>query len=147
MALFQTIHSIATGNGEWNYRRGIGLYLNKIEKNKNEYIFLEPAGYIPYFSGLKTIDEVGLVDKEIQNEIKKDKPNYWKNTVAKRKPKYLLSPEDLLNGKDSDFYRKYYRLNKAFKINDYLDSNNKILNKIYHMKPSGRDYNLYERID
>lgn len=147
MALFQTIHSIATGNGEWNYRRGIGLYLNKIEKNKNEYIFLEPAGYIPYFSGLKTIDEVGLVDKEIQNEIKKDKPNYWKNTVAKRKPKYLLSPEDLLSGKDSDFYRKYYRLNKAFKINDYLDSNNKILNKIYHMKPSGRDYNLYERID
>ncbi|MFN8363285.1 MAG: hypothetical protein U0T85_06700 [Cloacibacterium normanense] len=44
---------------------------------------LEPAGYIPYFSGLKAIDEVGLVDKEIQTEIKKDKANYWKNTVEK----------------------------------------------------------------
>ncbi len=28
---------------------------------------------MPYFSGLKTIDEVGLVDKQIQEEIKKIK--------------------------------------------------------------------------
>lgn len=34
MVVFQTIHSIATGNGEWNYRRQIGLYLDKIEKDK-----------------------------------------------------------------------------------------------------------------
>ena len=67
MAAFQTIHSIATGNGEWNYRRSIGLFLKDYEKDKNQYILLEPAGYIPYFSGLKAIDEVGLVDKEIQN--------------------------------------------------------------------------------
>jgi hypothetical protein len=46
---------------------------------------------VPYFSGLKTIDEVGLVDKQIQEEIKKDKTNYWINTVKNRKPKYLLS--------------------------------------------------------
>ena len=145
MAAFQTIHSIATGNGEWNYRRSIGLFLKDYEKDKNQYILLEPAGYIPYFSGLKAIDEVGLVDKEIQTEIKKDKANYWKNTVEKRKPKYLLAPKDLFEGKDGSFYQENYRLLKKFRIKNHLNSDNKILEKIYRLKPSGTDYNLYER--
>ena len=145
MAAFQTIHSIATGNGEWNYRRSIGLFLKDYEKDKNQYIFLEPAGYIPYFSGLKAIDEVGLVDKEIQAEIKKDKANYWKNTVEKRKPKYLLAPKDLFEGKDGSFYQENYQLLKEFRIKNHLNSDNKILEKIYRLKPSGTDYNLYER--
>ena len=145
MAAFQTIHSIATGNGEWNYRRSIGLFLKDYEKDKNQYILLEPAGYIPYFSGLKAIDEVGLVDKEIQTEIKKDKSNYWKNTVEKRKPKYLLAPKNLFEGKDGSFYQENYRLLKEFRIKNHLNSDNKIIEKIYRLKPSGTDYNLYER--
>ena len=145
MAAFQTIHSIATGNGEWNYRRSIGLFLKDYEKDKNQYILLEPAGYIPYFSGLKAIDEVGLVDKEIQSEIKKDKANYWKNTVEKRKPKYLLAPKDLFEGKDGSFYQENYQLLKEFRIKNHLNSDNKIIEKIYRLKPSGTDYNLYER--
>ena len=145
MAAFQTIHSIATGNGEWNYRRSIGLFLKDYEKDKNQYILLEPAGYIPYFSGLKAIDEVGLVDKEIQTEIKKDKANYWKNTVEKRKPKYLLAPKNLFEGNDGGFYQENYRLLKEFRIKNHLNSDNKILEKIYRLKPSGTDYNLYER--
>lgn len=145
MAAFQTVHSIATGNGEWNYRRSIGLFLKDYEKDKNQYILLEPAGYIPYFSGLKAIDEVGLVDKEIQAEIKKDKANYWKNTVEKRKSKYLLAPKNLFEGKDGSFYQENYRLLKEFRIKNHLNSDNKILEKIYRLKPSGTDYNLYER--
>ena len=145
MAAFQTVHSIATGNGEWNYRRSIGLFLKDYEKDKNQYILLEPAGYIPYFSSLKAIDEVGLVDKEIQTEIKKDKANYWKNTVEKRKPKYLLAPKNLFEGKDGSFYQENYRLLKEFRIKNHLNSDNKILEKIYRLKPSGTDYNLYER--
>ena len=145
MAAFQTVHSIATGNGEWNYRRSIGLFLKDYEKDKNQYILLEPAGYIPYFSGLKAIDEVGLVDKEIQTEIKKDKSNYWKNTVEKRKPKYLLAPKNLFEGKDGSFYQENYQLLKEFRIKNHLNSDNKILEKIYRLKPSGTDYNLYER--
>lgn len=145
MAAFQTVHSIATGNGEWNYRRSIGLFLKNYEKDKTQYILLEPAGYIPYFSGLKAIDEVGLVDVDIQKEIRTDKAHYWKNTVAKRKPKYLLSPKDLFTGEDAIFYRQHYRLLKAFRIKNHLHAENKIIEKIYHLKPSGTDYNLYER--
>ena len=146
MLLFQTIHSIATGNGEWNYRRHIGLFLNQYEKDKNQWILLEPAGFVPYFSGLKTIDEVGLVDKEIQQEIIKDKPNYWINTVKKRKPKYLLAYKDLFEGENANYYKKHYKLLKEFRINNHLNSDYIILEKIYKLKPSGTDYNLYERI-
>ncbi|MCU7613729.1 hypothetical protein N0B16_04695 [Chryseobacterium sp. GMJ5] len=146
MLAFQTVHSIATGNGEWNYRRSIGLFLDVYEKDKKQWILLEPAGYIPYFSGLKTIDEVGLVDKQIQTEIRKDKPHYWINTVKKRKPKYLLSYNNLFEDQDSAYYKDHYKLLKEFRIKDHLKSDNKILEKIYKLKPSGSDYNLYEKI-
>lgn len=145
MIAFQTVHSIATGNGEWNYRRHIGLYLDSIEKDKNQWIFLEPAGYVPYFSHLKTIDEVGLVDKKIQDEIKKDKSHYKINTIKNRKPKYLLSYKDLSQDENADYYKENYKLIKEFRIKDHLKSNNKILEKIYRLKPSGTDYNLYQR--
>ncbi|UZT98481.1 hypothetical protein ODZ84_02600 [Chryseobacterium fluminis] len=147
MLAFQTVHSIATGNGEWNYRRTIGLFLNQYEKDKKQWILLEPAGYVPYFSGLKTIDEVGLVDKEVQSEIKKDKKNYWVNTVKKRNPKYLLSYDDLFERTDAEYYKTHYKLLKEFRIKDHLKSDHKILQKIYVLKPSGTDYNLYERVD
>lgn len=146
MVAFQTIHSIATGNGEWNYRRSIGVFLNSYEKDKNQWILLEPAGYIPYFSGLKTIDEVGLVDKKIQDEIRKDKKHYWINTVKNRKPKYLLSYNDLFAGEDGEYYRTHYQLLKEYRIKDHLKSDNKLLEKIYKLKPSGTDYNLYIRV-
>lgn len=147
MLVFQTVHSIATGNGEWNYRRNIGLFLNTYEKDKNQWIFLEPAGYIPYFSGLKTIDEVGLVDKVVQREIQKDKANFWINTVKYRKPKYLLTYDDLYQRKDAEYFRMHYRLISEFRVKDHLKSDYQIIEKIYILKPSGSDYNLYERID
>lgn len=146
MLAFQTIHSIATGNGEWNYRRQIGLFLNEYEKDKNQWILLEPAGFVPYFSSLKTIDEVGLVDKQIQEEMIKDKTNYWVNTVKNRKPKYLLSYMDLFQNKNAEYYQTHYKLIKKYRIKNHLNSENPILEKIYKLKPSGTDYNLYERI-
>lgn len=145
MLAFQTVHSIATGNGEWNYRRNIGLFLHQHEKDKNQWMFLEPAGYVPYFSGLKTIDEVGLVDKEIQNEIRKDRANYKLNTVKKRKPKYILAYKDIFEGDNADYYRSHYKLIKEFRISEHLDHDNKWIERIYRLKPSGTDYNLYER--
>lgn len=145
MTAYQTVHSIATGNGEWNYRRSIGTFLNTHEKDKNQWIFLEPAGYVPYFSKLKTIDEVGLVDKGVQKEIAADSKNYRLNTVKNRKPKYILAYKDLFAGADAEYYQTHYRLLKEFRINDYLYNSNKLLEKIYRLKPSGTDYNLYER--
>lgn len=145
MLAFQTIHSIATGNGEWNYRRNIGLFLDQHEKDKNQWIFLEPAGFVPYFSGLKTIDEVGLVDKDLQNEILKDRKNYKINLIKDRKPKYILAYKNLFEGENSTYYQSNYQLIKEFRIKDNLSSEYPVLQKIYHLKPSGTDYNLYQK--
>ena len=146
MLAYQTIHSIATGNGEWNYRRHIGLFLDQHEKDKSQWIFLEPAGFVPYYSKLKTIDEVGLVDRGVQTEMIKDKKNYWFNTVKNRQPKYILAYRDIFEGENAQYYKTNYKLLKEFRINNHLNSDYWILDKIYHLKPSGRDYNLYERL-
>ena len=80
------------------------------------------------------------------SEIKKDKIHYRLNTAKKRKPKYLLSYSNLFDGKDSLYYKSHYKLLNEFRIENHLQSDNKILEKIYKLKPSGTDYNLYEKI-
>ena len=100
---------------------------------------------MPYFSGLRTIDEVGLMDKEVQEEIINNRENYKYNTIRKREPKYILSYTDLNEEPHADFYKEHYKLLKKFRIKEYLSSENKWLEKIYQLKPSGTDYNLYER--
>ena len=148
---YQAVHSIATGHGEWNHARKIGLYLDSIEPNKNNYIFLEPAGYIPYFSKLKVIDYVGLVDKRLTDEniVKNGQAVGFSNLINKAKPKYILEDhQPMFEGKlaDKSIYQEY-ELIKEFKIADVAKSENVILDKIYKFKPSGRDFYLYKRKD
>ncbi|MCB9202635.1 MAG: hypothetical protein H6604_06270 [Flavobacteriales bacterium] len=147
--MYQLVHSTATGNGEWNYRREIGLYLDKIEPDKSQKIFLEPAGYVPYFSKLKTVDQVGLVDRKHLNQIIKDRTCSDCNTFVEQKPKYILSLDKLNEIEHYKSCKNYnvvnnYKLIKSFRINDKINSDNKILDFIYHLKPSGRDYYLYQ---
>ena len=147
--LYQAVHSIATGHGEWNHARKIGLYLDSIEPNKDQYIFLEPAGYIPYFSKLKVIDYVGLVDKRLTEEkiVQNGIEVGFSNLINKAKPKYILEDySPMFQGKlaDQSIYDDY-ELIKEFKIMDVAQSDNPILDKIYKFKPSGRDFYLYKR--
>lgn len=147
--LYQAVHSIATGHGEWNHARKIGLYLDSIEPNKNKYIFLEPAGYIPYFSKLKVIDYVGLVDKRLTDEniVKNGIGVGFSNLINKAKPDYILEDNNpIFKGQlvDKKIYDEY-DLIKEFKIEDVAKSDNPILDKIYKFKPSGRNFYLYKR--
>lgn len=146
---YQAVHSIATGHGEWNHARKIGLYLDAIEPNKDKYIFLEPAGYIPYFSKLKVIDYVGLVDKRLteENIVKNGKEVGFSNLINKAKPDYILEDfKPMFKGElaDKSIFEDY-ELIKEFKIADVAKSDNPILDKIYKFKPSGRDFYLYKR--
>ena len=147
--VYQAVHSIATGHGEWNHARKIGLYLDSIEPNKNKYIFLEPAGYIPYFSKLKVIDYVGLVDKRLTDEniVENGKEVGFSNLINKAKPDYILEDfKPMFKGTlaDQSIYEDY-ELIKEFKIEDVAKSDHPILDKIYKFKPSGRDFYLYKR--
>jgi hypothetical protein len=56
---------------------------------------------------------VGLVDKKIQEEIKKDKAHYKLNTVKTDNPN-ILSYTDLFQSKDAATLQSYYILEKEF---------------------------------
>ncbi|MGM5629511.1 hypothetical protein O2K51_01315 [Apibacter raozihei] len=147
MASYQAVHSIATGHGEWNYNRKVGLYIDSIEPDKTKTIYLEPAGYIPYFSKLKAIDYVGLVDKRVSEEFKKGDPNVDQTILRKLKPDYILEDnKPMFKGRIDSAVSSQYKLIKEFHISSVSHSDNYILDKIYKLKPSGRDYYLYKRM-
>jgi len=148
LMLYQTVHSIATGNGEWNYNRKVGIYIDSIEPDKNKTIYLESAGYISYFSKLKVIDFVGLVDQRVTEEFKKDRKNVDENVLKDLKPDYILEFNNpMFQGRIDSVTESHYKLIKTFHISDVARSDNYILNKIYKLKPSGRDYYLYKKIN
>jgi hypothetical protein len=148
LVIYQTIHSIATGNGEWNYNRKVGIYIDSIEPDKNKTIYMESAGYLSYFSKLKVIDYVGLVDKRVTHEFEKDKNNVDENVLKNLKPDYILEfNHPMFKGKIDSAISGNYRLIKTFHISDVAKSDHYILNKIYKSKPSGKNYYLYKKID
>ena len=51
--------AINTGYQERVYYAEVGTRLGALASS-SDTLFLEPAGYIPFYSGLKTFDEVGL---------------------------------------------------------------------------------------
>ncbi|TDM00178.1 MAG: hypothetical protein C4K58_02775 [Flavobacteriaceae bacterium] len=150
---FQLFHSLSTGNGERNHRMKIGLYLDKLEPDKNQWIMLEPAGYIPYYSKLKVSDDIGLVDKRVTNEILKNKNHWYPRFLQTYKPKYVLTlfPIPKTNKAYLDFredqkdwFQKNYSLHKVFYAKEAVNSTQNIwLKKLYNLKPSARDYYLY----
>lgn len=150
---YQVIHSVTTGNGEHYHREKIGKYLDGIEADKSQWILLEPAGYIPYFSGLKVMDEVGLVDKRVLVEMIQSPENWYWELIRKYKPKYILPGDPIhLGGKNGRVdlleFNRQYELKKYFKAEDVIySSSNKYLQKLYRIKPSARDYYLYQRIE
>lgn len=62
VALF--IVALGDGASEYHHRRVVGLHLRAISE-PHDVLILEPAGYIPFFSGLITHDEVGLVSDDV----------------------------------------------------------------------------------
>ncbi len=145
---YQIIHSIATAKGEWGYSREIGLYIGKIEPDKTKTMYLEAAGYPSYFSGLTIIDYVGLVDKRVTEEFTINYKKVPQAILEKYKPDYILEFSNPMFKSISVVSKNEidkYTLIKEFKIKDNARSSNKILDFIYKLKPSGRDYYLYKR--
>lgn len=116
--------SLNDGYDENLYRASIGRYIYGLSSPEN-VLMLEPAGYIPYYANIKTIDEVGLVSREFTNyllEKSKDQSivGFWINHM----PDFLIQRKHILNFKDSlnnnfskeeiSWFKKNYCLNKHF---------------------------------
>ena len=116
--------SLNDGYDENLYRASIGKYIYGLSSPEN-VLMLEPAGYIPYYANIKTIDEVGLVSREFTNyllEKSKDQSivGFWINHM----PDFLIQRKHILNFTDSlnnnfskeeiSWFKKNYCLNKHF---------------------------------
>lgn len=77
-------------------RRKIGEWL-KERAELNDSVFLEPLGYIGYFSGLRTHDFPGMSSKESVEAIRKVGTN-WGDVIRELNPKWLvLRPHEIEN--------------------------------------------------
>jgi hypothetical protein len=131
----------------------IGRYLKENAKNEDR-VLLSEAGVIPYYSGLNTIDYLGLVShykKIYYNQYPQvevllaEKPrfvilSFWKNKNGTEQTR--MEVESLIL-KHPDFYKNYYAL-KDFKMN----KNDSFLNAIYYKYWPDADvifFRLYEK--
>ena len=120
--------SLNDGYDENLYRASIGKYIYGLSSPEN-VLMLEPAGYIPFYANIKTIDEVGLVSREFTNYLldkSKDQSivGFWVNHM----PDFLIQRNHILNFRDS--------LNKNFSKQEISwFKNNYCLNKHFYYEP------------
>ena len=89
LAAIQWTRSLAASTQDYHYRADIGRYLGEISHGRGT-LLLEPAGYIPYFSGQHTCDEVGLVSDRVTKYMLRDPHHadgaWWMRYVEAEKP-------------------------------------------------------------
>ena len=146
--------SIGVGIQESVFRYSIGNYIENIS-NKNESLMLEPAGWIPYPTNLKIIDEVGLISKDfykylLKKEKKESIVSYWR----KEKPEYLIQRNHIFKRKDSlaneindeDYlwFTKNYQLIKKFDYQELIKSEKSIFKKYIMKISASTNYYLFK---
>lgn len=152
---FQLLQSYTIGYMEERQRMQIAADINSDHVSMKQSVLLEPAGIIPFYTNLFTYDEVGLVSKEITEEMLKEDQFWWRNSVKRFQPDYILTIAQK-PGTESSFYRlkpedasefaHEYKPLKAYPIAKIHNNAPKILRWIYRIRPIGKDYYLYKRL-
>jgi hypothetical protein len=87
--LAQWVYSYSWGIKEYAYRGGIGKQLAELA-HEGDTLFLEPAGYIPFYSGLYTYDEAGLGSPLVMHYRNLYKTPWWMRFVEQVKPDWIV---------------------------------------------------------
>ncbi len=125
---------IETGN-----RMQIGLWLKDNAASTSDTVFLEPLGYIGYFSQLKMLDFPGLSAPEVVAAQKKLKSNLWVKLIPELRPDWLvLRPTEAgpIQKADPLLLTQLYSVAKVFDVSERL--------KAYRWLP-GREYLAYDQ--
>lgn len=92
--------AINVGYQERIYCTGVGERLRALATPRDT-LFLEPAGYIPFYSGLKTFDEVGLASPAVIAFRSRNPKGWWGDFLRARKPTFVIERIDrLMAGED-----------------------------------------------
>ncbi|SDS25384.1 hypothetical protein [Opitutus sp. GAS368] len=104
-------------------RRKIGEWLHANAK-PGDTVFMEPLGYIGYFSGLKTYDFPGMSSREMV-KARKEVGNDWAALIDHLQPKWLvLRPNEInrLNSIAPNLLASYYTPAQEFSVADEIGS-------------------------
>lgn len=117
-------------------RKQIGLWLQDNATSQNDTVFLEPLGYIGFYSQLKMYDFYGLASPEViyARKLTRSGENISPAMVRLLRPNWLvLRPQDLdyLNNMDQSILAKEYIPTYSFDANPKLKPYNWIPGKEY----------------
>lgn len=155
----QWARSVTASTEDYHYRGDIGRYLAEVSKGHGT-LFLEPAGYIPTYSGLQTDDEVGLVSNRITSYMLRDprpsKGAWWMAYVKAEEPEYIVQREPFLHFEtfegytltpaEQQWFSEHYQLIRRTHYEPWIYHPSKYLRRILALG-SMPDYLVYERTD
>jgi hypothetical protein len=159
LAALQWTRSLAESTEDYHYRGDIGRYLRDVSHGQGT-LFLEPAGYIPYYSGLQTDDEVGLVSSRVTGYMLRDphaaRGDWWMAYVEAEQPTYIVQRESFdhyetfegytLTAEEQRWFEQHYQLIRRTHYEPWVYHPSPYLRKILALGKMP-DYLVYERRD
>ena len=155
LIFLQWTKAIAASTQDYHYRGDIGRYLATISHGQGT-LFLEPAGLIPYFSGLRTDDEIGLVSERVTGYMERDPDSWWFDYVSNVQPDYIVQRagfdeyrtiEDYtLTPDQQEWFKQHYRLLRRVHYVPAAYHPSPFLQKILALGPL-EDYLIFARRD
>jgi hypothetical protein len=155
LMFMQWTKALAGSTQDYHYRGDIGRYLASISHGRGT-LFLEPAGLIPYFSGLQTDDEIGLVSPRVTEYMERDPDSWWFDYVASEHPDYIVERQSFhqyrtiegftLTPDQQRWFEAHYELLRRVHYVPETYHSSPLLKRILAMGPL-EDYLIYGRRD
>ena len=133
------------GFQENSYRSVIGKDIYDLSnKPKQDTLFLEPAGYIPYYAKIKTYDTVGLSSQEIRNYRDKNNNRWWLDFIEDKRPTFILDRSNIFDGFSHDgeyklskseliWFKENYDLVRKYNYHSFVEKFSGSLEAFYKM--------------
>jgi hypothetical protein len=110
---------------EWDQRRLIGLWL-KDHVPENEAVYLEPLGYIGYFSQRRMVDWPGLVSPLVvsaRRNLVGEGESTWADVAEQIKPKWIVARlSEVRLMQSHDYLRANYVQRQVFDVRSQLSA-------------------------
>lgn len=110
---------------EWGNRRVLGEWLATQAETMRDTVFLEPLGYIGYYSGLKMLDYPGLSSPEVvaarRHAGQRAYPDCWHEIIEGLEPDWLVLRESeaaMVRGNRPDLLLHDYVLARTFDVRE-----------------------------
>jgi hypothetical protein len=139
LIFMQWTKALVLSTEDYHYRGDIGRYLATISHGQGT-LFLEPAGLIPYFSGLRTDDEVGLVSSRITDFMKQDPVAWWFDYVSAVRPDYIVQRQGF------DHYRTFENYTLTPDQQRWFAAHYQLIRRVHYVPAAYHPSHLLQRI-